>query len=249
MVERFNRRLSDALQSQPPLRPHCSNRFRSHAERNAFITRVVDNYNRTRLKCLNYHAPLQLLQNLTGQYTYKPAIRSLMTVLPSITPLTPGMHLGPRTRHHPQAAPGHPQQARQEGPRRSRCERLHSSSEPITLREPVPPVPCLDLLQLSHTIPGSFSGKLVGQFCKTAVALRYAMMVPVHLKFSLTRPSSRPVSGALYRPFYCQCSCRSASVVTLRANEAIHRPPPSRRRSRDRPASCHGRPPGAPAPC
>ena len=68
MVERFNRRLSDALQSQPPLRPHCSNRFRNHAERNAFLTRFVDNYNRTRLKCLNYQAPLQLLQNHTGQY-------------------------------------------------------------------------------------------------------------------------------------------------------------------------------------
>ena len=27
MVERFNRRLSDALQSQSPLRPHCSNAF------------------------------------------------------------------------------------------------------------------------------------------------------------------------------------------------------------------------------
>ena len=71
MVERFNRRLSDAFQSQPPLRPHCNNRFRSHAERNAFITRVVDNYNRTRLRCLNYQAPLHLLQNLTGHNTYK----------------------------------------------------------------------------------------------------------------------------------------------------------------------------------
>ena len=69
MVERFNRRLSEALQSQPPLRPHCSNRFRTHAERTAFITRFVDNYNRTRLKCLNYQTPLQLLQNHTGQYT------------------------------------------------------------------------------------------------------------------------------------------------------------------------------------
>ena len=66
MVERFNRRLSEALQSQPPLRAQCNNRFRSHAERNAFITRVVDNYNRTRLRCLNYQAPLHLLQNLTG---------------------------------------------------------------------------------------------------------------------------------------------------------------------------------------
>ena len=69
MVERFNRRLSDALQSQPTLRAQCSNRFRSHAERNAFITRVVDNYNRTRLRCLNYQAPLHLLQNLTGHNT------------------------------------------------------------------------------------------------------------------------------------------------------------------------------------
>ena len=69
MVERFNRRLNEALQSQPPLQAHCRNRFRSHAERNAFITRFVDNYNRTRLKCLNYQAPLQLLQNHTGHYT------------------------------------------------------------------------------------------------------------------------------------------------------------------------------------
>jgi len=68
MVERFNRRLSEAFQSQPPLRPHCRNRFRSHTERNAFLTRFVDNYNRTRLKCLNYQTPLQLLQNHTGQY-------------------------------------------------------------------------------------------------------------------------------------------------------------------------------------
>lgn len=68
MVERFNRRLSEALHSQPPLRPPCQNRFRSHAERTAFITRFVDNDNRTRLKCLNYQTPLQLLQNHTGQY-------------------------------------------------------------------------------------------------------------------------------------------------------------------------------------
>ncbi len=68
-VERFNRRVNDALQSQLPLRPHCSNRFRTHAERTAFSTRFVDNSNRTRLKCLNYQTPLQLLQNLTGHNT------------------------------------------------------------------------------------------------------------------------------------------------------------------------------------
>ena len=67
MGERFNRRLSEALQSQPPLRLHCRNRFRTHAERHAFITRFVDHYNRTRLKCLNYQTPLQLLHNHTGQ--------------------------------------------------------------------------------------------------------------------------------------------------------------------------------------
>ena len=68
MVERVNRRLSEALRRQPPLRPHCSNRVQSHAERNAFITRVVANYNRTRLKCLNYQSPLHLLSNQTGLY-------------------------------------------------------------------------------------------------------------------------------------------------------------------------------------
>ena len=79
----------------------------------------------------------------------KPAVWSRMPVLPSITPpVTPGMHLGPRTRHHPQAAPGHPP-GRQEGPLRSRCDWPPSSSEPITLREPVPPVPCLAPFRLS----------------------------------------------------------------------------------------------------
>lgn len=62
-------------------------------------------------------------------------------------PLTPGMRLGPRTRHHPQAAPDHTQ-THQEGPLRSRCEWLPSSSEPITLSEPVPPVPCRFPLRL-----------------------------------------------------------------------------------------------------
>ena len=57
------------------------------------------------------------------------------------------------------------------------------------------------------------------------------------------------MSEALYRLFYpCSHPC-SASVVTLPVNEAIHRPPPSRRRSRDRLASGPGRAPGAPAPC
>ena len=65
MVERFTRQLSEALRRQAPLQAHCRNRFRSRAERNAFIALVVDNYNRTRLKFLNDQAPLQLLQNQT----------------------------------------------------------------------------------------------------------------------------------------------------------------------------------------
>ena len=71
MVERFTRRLSEELRRQAPLQAHCRNRFRSRTERNAFIALVVDNYNRTRLKCLNDQAPLKLLQNQTGPYTYK----------------------------------------------------------------------------------------------------------------------------------------------------------------------------------
>lgn len=117
--------------------------------------------------------------------------------------------------------------------------------EPLTRREPVPPVLSLAVLRLPPTIPRSFSGKLVGSFLQSAFVLRCARMVPHHSKFSLAHPSSRPVSGAVYRPFY---PCH-ASVVTLPVNEALHRPHPSCRRLRDRTRSCPGRAPGAPAPC
>lgn len=67
----------------------------------------------------------------------KPAVRSLMSVLTKMTPLTPGMCLGPRAWPHPQAAPGH-RLVRPEGPFRSRCEWPPSSIEFITLRAPAP---------------------------------------------------------------------------------------------------------------
>jgi transposase InsO family protein len=70
MVERFNRRLAEAIRAQPPTRRNeGKNRFETHARRNAFILGFVDAYNRTRLKCLAYKAPLEALNNLAEHNT------------------------------------------------------------------------------------------------------------------------------------------------------------------------------------
>jgi transposase InsO family protein len=70
MVERFNKRLAEALrQATAAERNGGKNRFETHAQRNAFIHRFADAYNRTRLKCLGYRAPLQALDNLTEHDT------------------------------------------------------------------------------------------------------------------------------------------------------------------------------------
>jgi hypothetical protein len=45
------------------------NKFLTHAERNAFLQRFVADYNRTRLKCLDYKAPAELLLNPPGPNT------------------------------------------------------------------------------------------------------------------------------------------------------------------------------------
>ena len=74
----------------------------------------------------------------------------------------------------------HDKLVRQEGSLRSRCDWPPSSREPITRREPVPPVPCRFLLRPPPTIPHSFLGKRIGQFGTTAVAVHDAMPVPVH---------------------------------------------------------------------
>lgn len=64
MVERFNRRLSEALRlASISSRNGGKNRFDSHEQRNQFIYDLVHNYNRTRLKCLSYKAPLEALNN------------------------------------------------------------------------------------------------------------------------------------------------------------------------------------------
>lgn len=68
MVERFNRRIGDAIGRQPK-RGTAHRRFASHADRDAFLLRFVHDYNRTRLKCLGYTAPLQALNNLPGPNT------------------------------------------------------------------------------------------------------------------------------------------------------------------------------------
>ena len=71
MVERFNRRLNWAMNQVPIYNPNNSrsNHFANHQERNLFIYQFVDNYNRTRLRCLDYQSPLKVLHNHTGDNT------------------------------------------------------------------------------------------------------------------------------------------------------------------------------------
>jgi len=70
LVERFNRRLAEAIADKASVRRNKGkNKFSSHAERDAFLARFVANYNRTRLKCLDYRAPAELLINPPGPNT------------------------------------------------------------------------------------------------------------------------------------------------------------------------------------
>ena len=70
MVERFNRRIGEAIQARPASRTNLGkNRFRDHAERNAFIRDFVAAYNATRLRCLGHKAPAELITNLPEHNT------------------------------------------------------------------------------------------------------------------------------------------------------------------------------------
>ena len=69
MVERFNRRLGDHLDRMPQNRAAHHRRFLDHAERDAYLHTFVADYNRTRLHCLDYHAPAELLAKLMGHNT------------------------------------------------------------------------------------------------------------------------------------------------------------------------------------
>jgi len=70
MVERFNRRLAERLDQPDPQRAGHRRRFHSHEERNTFLLTFVHDYNRTRLRCLGYHAPTETLNNLAGHNTF-----------------------------------------------------------------------------------------------------------------------------------------------------------------------------------
>jgi transposase InsO family protein len=68
LAERFNRRIVDAI-GREPKRGIAHRLFTSHADRDAFLDRFVHDYNRTRLKCLGYLAPIQAINNLSGPNT------------------------------------------------------------------------------------------------------------------------------------------------------------------------------------
>ena len=68
LVERFNRRIVEAI-GQQPKRGAAHRLFSSHADRDAFLNRFVSDYNRIRLKCLGYLAPIQALTNHPGPNT------------------------------------------------------------------------------------------------------------------------------------------------------------------------------------
>ena len=71
MVERFNRRLGEHLARMPQNRAaHHHRHFLSHAERDACLHTFVADYNRTRLRFLDYQDPAQLLAKHTGHNTF-----------------------------------------------------------------------------------------------------------------------------------------------------------------------------------
>ena len=70
MAERFNRRIGEALAAHPASSSNAGrNRFVSHKQRDDFIRHFVLDYNRTRLRCLQYQAPAERLAILTGHNT------------------------------------------------------------------------------------------------------------------------------------------------------------------------------------
>ena len=69
MVERVNRRRAEHLGRRPQNRAAHHRRFRDHAKRDACLHTFVADDNRTRLRCLGYNAPAELLANLAGHNT------------------------------------------------------------------------------------------------------------------------------------------------------------------------------------
>jgi transposase InsO family protein len=76
MIERFNRRINEAIASKAKIANNSGrNSFYSHEERNEFIRNFVNSYNNTRLRCLNYNAPLSLLHSNLKEYNTKAGIQ------------------------------------------------------------------------------------------------------------------------------------------------------------------------------
>ncbi len=98
MVERFNRRIAEAIQNAPAAsRNGGKNKFATHDERNAFIHAFVHGYNRTRLRCLGYLAPLKALANQPGHNTCKDVIfgRAWIPACAGMTAVSRARHLSP----------------------------------------------------------------------------------------------------------------------------------------------------------
>lgn len=94
MVERFNRRLAEAIRAHPGAGTNRGkNKFKDRRQRNAFLEKIVHDYNRTRLRCLNYVSPIEAINNLSGHNTKardtgggaEPAITSSSTVSLGLT--------------------------------------------------------------------------------------------------------------------------------------------------------------------
>jgi transposase InsO family protein len=69
MVERFNRRLAEHLDRVPRNAAGHHKSFASAAQRDRYVLTFVHDYNRTRLRCLGYQAPAEVLANLAGDNT------------------------------------------------------------------------------------------------------------------------------------------------------------------------------------
>jgi transposase InsO family protein len=61
MVERFNRRVNEAIAQRGKITDNGGKNTFPHLERNTYIINFVEAYNRTTLQCLNYRAPSSVL--------------------------------------------------------------------------------------------------------------------------------------------------------------------------------------------
>lgn len=154
------------------------------------------------------------------------------------------MRLGPRTRSHPQEVSGYTP-----GRRRGHSEHRVKSClcTLIPSRDVNPSLPFC--VSFSSDCRSPYQPVSQGNWLVNSLQTFSPCGAPGRCRVTRPAPRTRPCSRPFYRRFYpCRDPCH-ASVVTLPVNKALHRPPPSHRRSRDRPVSSYGRAPGTPAPC